>query len=250
MIGAYIFILGLLLGSFFNVCIYRIPKGESIAFPPSHCTSCDSRIKWYDLIPVISYIILRGRCRHCKEKISIRYPIVELTTGLLFLAVYLEYGISAETAKYIVFTSLLIIIGMIDFDTTDVYDSTIIIGIIAGLAFTAAAYFLKSDVTGLILGALFGGGIIAVIIILTKGMGWGDAEICFLCGLFLGFKLTIVMMFLSFVIGGVTGIILLVLKLKTRKDYIPFGPFVALAGIITVLFGQYLVNFYMKMLVV
>lgn len=248
MLGAYIFILGLILGSFFNVCIYRIPKGESIAFPPSHCTSCDNEIKWYDLIPVISYVVLRGRCRHCGQKISARYPIVELITGILYLGIYIEYGISINTIKYIVLVSMLIIIGMIDFDTTDVYDSTIITGAAAGVIFAIAAWVLKTDVLSLVFGALLGSGVIALIIILTKGMGWGDAEICFIGGLFLGFKLTIVMMFLSFIIGGVSGIILLLLKLKTRKDYIPFGPSIALAGIMTVFFGQYIINFYMGML--
>lgn len=248
MIGAYIFVLGLILGSFFNVCIYRIPKGESIAFPPSHCTSCDNEIKWYDLIPVISYIILRGRCRHCGQNISVRYPIIELITGLLYLGIYIEYGMTIGTLKYIVLVSLLIIIGMIDFDTTDVYDSTIIAGAAAGVIFVIAALILKTDALSLVFGALLGGGVIAVIIILTKGMGWGDAEICLICGLFLGFKLTIVMMFLSFIIGGLSGIILLLLKLKTSKDYIPFGPSIALAGIITILFGQYILNFYMAML--
>lgn len=249
MIELYVFIVGLLLGSFFNVCIYRIPRGESIAFPPSHCTSCDNKIMWYDLIPVVSYIILRGRCRHCKEKISIRYPIIELVTALLFLGTYMEYGLSIFTIKYIVLISLLIVIGMIDFDTTDVYDSTIITGIILGIIFAITMYFLKLDALSLVLGALLGGGIIAIIILLTKGMGWGDAELCLICGLFLGLKLTLVMMFLSFIIGGLIGVILLALKLKSRKDYIPFGPAIALAGIITVLFGQYILNYYMQMFV-
>lgn len=247
-IEVYIILAGLLFGSFFNVCIYRIERGKSIAFPSSYCTSCHNKIKRYDLIPVISWIILKGRCRHCKEKISIRYPIIELTAAFIFLLVYMKYGISIFSLKYIVLISLLIVIGIIDFDTTDVYDSTILTGLIFGTVFAITAYFLKSDVLSLVFGALLGGGTIAVIILLTNGMGLGDAEICLICGIFLGVKLTIVMLFLSFLIGGVTAVILLALKLKSTKDYIPFGPVIAVAGIITVFFGQNILNYYMSFL--
>lgn len=247
-VNVFVLIFGLILGSFFNVCIFRIPKEESIAYPPSHCMNCDNEIKWYDLIPVLSYILLRGKCRHCNEKISIRYPIIEMLTGILFLGVYLTYGMTILTIKFIVLVSFLIIIGMIDFDTTDVYECTTIPCIITGVIFVIAAYFLKQDFLTLILGGIAAGGIIAIIILLTNGMGWGDAEICLMCGLFLGLKLVLLMLFLSIVIGGVVGIVLLALKIKTRKDYIPFGPFIAVAAIITVLWGQNLISFYFNLI--
>lgn len=245
--GMYIIILGLLLGSFFNVCIYRIPRGESIVFPGSHCTNCNNKIKGYDLIPVISYIFLKGKCRYCGEKISLRYPAVELITAVLFYLIYLKYGLTFFTIKYIVLASLLIVIGMIDLDTTDVYFSTTIIGIIFGVSFIIAGYFFNIDVKEFILGGIAAGGFIAVIILITRGMGWGDAEICLICGLFLGFRLSIVMLFLSFIIGGTVGIALILSKIKDRKDYIPFGPFIAVSSLFTMFFGEYIINYYISM---
>ena len=117
MMGIFVLILGTIIGSFLNVCIYRIPKEESIAFPPSHCMNCGNQIKWYDLIPVLSYVFLRGKCRFCKEKVSIRYPIIELITGVVFTTLYIEYGIGFNFSKYALFSCFLIVIGMIVFDT-------------------------------------------------------------------------------------------------------------------------------------
>lgn len=252
MIAIFIFITGLIIGSFLNVCIFRIPKGQSISFPPSHCMSCGNRIKPYDLIPVISYIILKGKCRYCKEKISVRYPLVELITGLLFLAVYIKFNIGFELIKYFFLISLMIVIGMIDFDTTDVYSKTTWTGIVGGIIFIILSYIFlhKSIVECLqfLYGGLLAGGVIAIIIIITKGMGWGDFEICLLSGLYLGFKQSIVMLLISFITGGICGIFLIISKKKTRKDYIPFGPYIAFSCIITIFFGQAIINWYLNIL--
>lgn len=249
-ITTYFFVLlfGLIIGSFLNVCIYRIPREESIAFPPSHCTNCGNKIKEYDLIPIISYLFLKGKCRYCKEKISIRYPLIELITGVLFLALYIEYGLDFNFVKYAVLICFLIVIGMIDFDTTDVYLKTTASGIIIGIIFIIITYFMHNNVLTFLYGGLLGGGIIAAIILLTHGMGWGDAEICLLCGLYFGFKLSVVLMFFSFVFGGLIGILLIVLKKKSRKDYIPFGPFIAFAGIFTSIFGEKILSWYLGIL--
>jgi leader peptidase (prepilin peptidase) / N-methyltransferase len=244
----YIFIIALCIGSFLNVCIYRIPNGESIVNPPSHCGSCGTRLKSVDLIPVLSYIFLKGKCRYCGEKISFRYPLIELITGVLTTAVYIEYGLNFTFFKYSVLIILLIVIGMIDFDTTDVYLKTTLTGIIFGLAFLIYGHFLGYGVKDFIFGVAAGGGAIALIILLTKGMGWGDAEICLLCGLFLGLRLTIFMLFSSFIIGGFTGLILILFKIKSRKDYIPFGPSISLGAIVTIFFGERLIDLYMLML--
>ncbi len=241
-------ILGLLIGSFLNVCIYRIPREQSISFPPSHCTNCNTRIKAYDLIPVISYIFLKGKCRYCSEKISLRYPLIELTTGVLFLALYIEYGLSIGFIKYAILTCFLIVIGLIDFDTTDVYFKTTLSGIIAGVFFLVYEYFYYGQALTYLYGAFFAGGAIAIIIIITQGMGWGDAEICFMSGLFLGFKLSVLMLFLSFIIGGLSGVILILLKKKSRKDYIPFGPSIAAGAITTILIGEKLLSWYLSIL--
>ena len=247
MILAYIVLLGLIFGSFLNVCIYRIPKNQSLSFPPSHCTSCNSKIKAYDLIPVLSYICLKGKCRSCSEKISLRYPVIELLTGVLFGALYIEYGLSFLFIKYAVLVCFLIVIGMINFDTTDVYFSTIILGIIAAVGFLIYGYFLNLSVTTFLCGGLLGGGIIGIIILLTHGMGWGDAQISFLVGLFLGFKLTVLMLFLSFIIGGFTGITLMLLKKKSRKDYIAFGLFIAVGAVTCALLGEKIIMLYLNM---
>lgn len=243
-----VLVLGLLIGSFLNVCIYRIPREESISYPPSHCTNCGTRIKWYDLIPVISYIFLRGKCRACKDKISIKYPIIELFAGVVFLCLYLMYGLSLDFIKYIVFVSVLIVIGIIDLNTTDVYLKTTLTGIIFGIIFVVIGNYLGSGIMEYIYGALLGGGIISLIILITNGMGWGDAEICLMSGIFLGLKLTVVMLFFSFIIGGISGLILILLKKKSRRDYIPFGPFISISAILAVFIGERVINWYLSLL--
>lgn len=240
----YIFILGTCIGSFLNVCIYRIPKEESIATPPSHCGNCGTTLKALDLIPILSYLFLRGRCRYCEKKISFRYPLIELVTGVLVTAVYMNYGLNFIFIKYSILIIFLILIGMIDLDTTDVYFKTTLTGIIFGIVFLIYGYYLGYGIKDFILGAALGGGTITAIILLTKGMGFGDAEICLLVGLFLGFKLTLLMLFLSFVAGGLIGVLLILFKIKSRKDYIPFGPFIALGAIATVFFGDKIIQWY------
>lgn len=243
----YIFFIALCLGSFLNVCIYRIPKGESIAYPPSHCGSCGKHLKALDLIPVFSYIFLKGRCRYCSEKISIRYPIIELITGVLITAVYIQYGLNYMFFKYSVLILFLIVIAMIDFDTTDVYFKTTLSGIITGIVFLVYGYFVGQGIFTYFWGALLGGGLITLIILITRGMGWGDMEIALMCGLFLGLKLTVFMLFTSFVLGGFIASILILLKIKSRKDYIPFGPFIALGAMAAILFGEKIIEWYLLM---
>jgi len=241
-------IVGLIIGSFLNVCIFRIPKDESISFPPSHCTSCGTRIKPYDLVPVLSYFILGGKCRKCGEKISIRYPLIELATGITFFLIYFKFGLTIELVKFTLLSCFLIIIGMIDLDTTDVYLSTTLTGIITGLLFVIITFASGSSYLTFILGGILAGGVIALIIVITHGMGWGDFEICLLSGLFLGFKSSIVMLFFSFVLGGAIGVLLLLTKKKSRKDPIPFGPFIVMGTFIAMFFGEQIINWYLNFL--
>lgn len=243
-----VFVLGLIVGSFLNVCIYRIPKGDSIVYPHSHCTRCKSKIKWYDMIPVISYIILRGRCRNCGDRISIRYPIIELATGVVFAALFLKYGLTLEFVKFAVLASFVIVIGMIDYYTTDVYTVTILPGIAAGIFFIIAGYFKGGDLLTFIYGALISYGLIAAIILMTKGMGWGDAEICLMCSLFLGLKLSIVMLFIAFVSGGILGTLLVLFKKSSLKSAISFGPFISGAAIFASVFGRNFMDWYIASL--
>lgn len=241
----FIFVFGLIVGSFLNVCIYRIPIEIGISFPPSHCPVCQERIKWYDLFPVISYILLRGKCRKCGEIISIEYPIVELIVGITYSLLYIKFGLTITLVKFIILFGFIIVIAMIDFKTTYVYFKTTLMGSIFGLVFIIINYYQGQEIIGYVYGALLSGGILALIVIVTKGMGWGDVEIGFLCGFYLGFKLTCVMLFLAFVTGGLIGLLLIILKLKTRKDTMPFGPFIAFSTVLTVFFGEWLLTSYL-----
>ena len=244
-----IFILGIVIGSFLNVCIYRVPMGKSIAFPPSHCTNCDNNLKPMDLIPILSYIFIGGRCRYCKEKISARYPIIEALNGILYLVVYLKFGLALIALKYCILVSILIVIGMIDYDTQFVFTSTTIFGGIIGVGFIILqGVIYKDGIMDLILGGLIGFVIIGLIVYLTRGMGEGDIEIAAICGLLLGVKGILLGLFLAIVLGGIVGIIILLLKLKKAKDKIAFGPCIAVGSLISMLWGVEILKNYWNLL--
>lgn len=246
----FISILGLIIGSFLNVCIYRIPMEKSIAYPPSHCAKCNHNLSPLDLVPVISYIFLRGRCRYCSEKISMRYPLIESLNGILYLLVYLKFGLTLIALKYCILVSILIVIGMIDYDTQFVYTSTTIFGaIVAGIFIIMQAIVYKTGIIDLVLGGVIGLGIIGLIVFLTKGMGEGDIEIAAICGLFLGTKGILLGLFLAIILGGIVGIIVLALKLKKAKEKIAFGPCIAIGSLISMLWGTELLNFYWNLLI-
>lgn len=242
-------ILGFIIGSFLNVCIYRIPQEESIVFPPSHCTRCKHKLNILDLFPVISYIFLKGKCRYCKEKISIKYPLIEMLNGLFYLIIYLKFGLTLLTVKYCVLTSILIVIAVIDFDTQFVFASITIFGVVAGGFFALIEYLLfHNNTLELILGGLIGAFIIGIIVFITKGMGEGDIEIAAVCGLFLGVKGVLLGLFLAIVIGGIVGVLVLSLKLKKAKDKMAFGPFIAIGSLISMIYGNEILKFYFQFL--
>lgn len=242
-------ILGLIIGSFLNVCIYRIPKEQSIAFPPSHCAKCEKKLSPIDLVPVFSYIFLKGRCKYCNEKISIRYPLIESLNCILYLIVYLKFGLTLIALKYCILVSILIVIGMIDYDTQFVFTSTTIFGgIIAVIFIIIQAIAYKSGTVDLILGGVIGFAIIGLIVFLTKGMGEGDIEIATICGLFLGIKGILLGLFLAIILGGIIGIIILSLKLKKAKEKIAFGPCIAIGSLISMLWGAEMLKMYWNLL--
>ena len=215
----FIIIVGLCIGSFLNVCIYRLPKNESISFPPSHCQSCGYKLKVKDLVPVFSYIFLKGKCRNCGEKISIQYPIIELTNALLYVCVYLRYGLTIETIKYSIFASLLLVIGMIDFKTTLVCIETTIFGIIISIIFMGYSWYsTKTFPLDNILGGAIGFLIIWLIVKLTAGMGEGDIDIALVCGLFLGKKGIAITLFFGVILGGIAGAIFLIGRKKGKNN--------------------------------
>jgi len=243
-----IFILGLIVGSFSNVCIYRIPKNESIIYPASHCPKCRSNISPKDNIPLLSFILLKGRCRNCKGKISIQYPIVELLTGLIYLIIYLAYGLSAQALIYIILSSALVIIAFIDLNEQIVPDVISLPGIVIGFIisfFVPYISFVNSA-----LGVLVGGGIILIIglagsvIFKKEAMGGGDVKLAAMIGAFLGWRYIVISLFLGFFLGALAGIFLIMSKIKSREDTVPFGPFIVLGSFITLLWGEKIISWY------
>lgn len=245
MIGLFIFFFGAIIGSFLNVCIFRIPKGESIAYPPSHCGSCNHKLNVLDLIPILSYIFLRGRCRYCREKVSLQYPMVEGLTGVLFVLIYLKYGLSINLIKFMIFTALLIVIGIIDLKTQDIYDSTIIATVMVGVGFIILEFLIgdKPNITSLLIGVIIP---VLILGVFAKfdAMGWGDVEFIGVTGLFLLGRLNIINLFLSIIIGGCIAIIFMLSKRREKGAMMAFGPYIAIASYISLLFGDEIINFY------
>jgi len=243
-----IFILGLIVGSFCNVCIYRIPKNESIIYPTSHCPKCRTTIKPVDNIPLLSYILLKGRCRNCGSKISIQYPVVELLTGMIYLIIYLIYGLSIQSLIYIILSSALIIIAFIDLNEQIVPDVISLPGIGVGLILSFFVPYLSFINSAL--GVVVGGGIILIIALVgsmifkKEAMGGGDVKLAAMIGAFLGWRYTIISLFLGFFLGALAGIFLVLSKIKSKEDMVPFGPFIALGSLITLLWGEKIIAWY------
>ncbi|MBM7613985.1 prepilin peptidase [Alkaliphilus hydrothermalis] len=241
-----IFLYGMIIGSFLNVCIWRVPRGESIIFPPSHCPNCNTRLKLYDLVPVLSYISTGGKCRYCFNQISTQYPLVEVANGLLYLLIFHKYGFSIDSLIYCLLGSLLLVIGIVDYYSQIIPNEFIITGfgillILNIKSYTTEPSLLLSGVVGLIIA---GGFFLFIAIITAGGMGGGDIKLMAMLGLWLGWKLVLLVMLLSFVLGALGSLILISLKIKGRKDYIPFGPFIGIATLLTVLYGDDIINLY------
>lgn len=239
---------GLFIGSFLNVCIYRIPRRESIAYPPSHCPNCNNKIKYYDLIPVLSYMILKGKCRYCKEKISIKYLLIEMLTGIVYVLSYIRFGTSIEFVKSALILSILIAVAFIDLEYSIIPVKLMIFACAAGILLNIIGYKLDGNLLDYLYGFLLGGGVIGAIVAITGGMGGGDIQLMAVIGLFLGFKLTLLTLMLSFIIGACAGLILIGLKKKSRRDFIPFGPWISLAACLSIFIGEGIINWYISLL--
>lgn len=239
-----IFLLGLLIGSFLNVCIYRLPQNQSIVTPPSHCTTCSTRLKPWDLIPVISYLLARGHCRYCNGTFSARYALVELLTASLFLWCLQAFGPSPELIQALIFTVFFIVITFIDYDHQLILDKVLLC--LAGAGVVINLYLGSVAPLNMLIAGLLGGGLLLIIALVSGGgMGGGDIKFAATLGLCFGWQLLLLTLLLAFVLGGVGGALLLLLKLKNRKDFIPFGPFIALAALITLLYGNNIITWYM-----
>jgi leader peptidase (prepilin peptidase)/N-methyltransferase len=224
-------------GSFLNVCISRIPEEKSIIYPPSHCPKCKAKLKARDLIPVLSYLMLRGRCRHCNEKISIRYPIVEALTALLFLAFYVKAGFSVHYAALAVFSVLLILISFIDIEHMIIPDFLMLIGIAAGIAYSLYNGSLAESLVGICFGFLFmfilGGS--AKLVMKKEALGDGDIKLMVMLGASLGIERTLLSVLGASIMGAAVGITLILFKKLKKEDYIPFAPFLALGAVVSIL---------------
>jgi len=243
---------GMAIGSFLNVCIDRLPAGKSLLRPPSHCEACQHRLAPSDLIPVLSYLWLRRRCRYCQAPIPRRPFWVELGTGALFALAYWQFGLSAEFALAAFYGSLFIVLGVIDLEhwlilNKIVYPAAAVALIISIFLPQAAGSFLPwpaaiSGITGGVFGFTF---LLVPFLISRGGMGEGDVKMAGLIGLVTGFPLVLIALFLATLPGGLTAGVLLLLKIKKRKEAIPFGPFLSLGAIATLLWGNDLLNWYL-----
>ncbi len=243
-----VFLFGLAIGSFLNVVIYRIPRGESIVSPPSHCPHCDHGIRPWENIPLLSWLFLGGRCSHCKAPISGRYPLVELLTGLVFLAVFWRYGLTLGSLVYMWFSALLITITFVDLDHLIIPDGFLLLASLAGVIswFVGGTEVLIQQ----LIGAIALGGTFWAIrffgekIFKKEAMGFGDVKFAVLFGWTLGWQVGIVAAFLSFVAASALLLLLIPLKRIQFGQQIPFGPFIAIGTWAGLLFGVDLLNWY------
>lgn len=244
MIASLIFVMGTLIGSFLNVCIYRIPRKESIVTPPSHCPQCNQRLRPWDLIPLLSYVISRGRCRYCGVRISVQYPLVELATGIVYLLTYWKFGLSVEGLMMLGFVSVLIVVAGIDAKHRIIPDLINYPGIVVGVIL--AVFRVHISLTESVVGFLAGGGLFFLILILTRGgMGAGDMKFMAFVGTILGFRDTLLTVFFGSILGSFYGLGLILGKRAGLKTAVPYGPFLAIGGFIAALYGDELVRIYL-----
>ncbi|MBZ5201217.1 prepilin peptidase [Planomicrobium chinense] len=242
---AFFSIFGLVFGSFYNVVGLRVPKNESIAFPPSHCTKCDRQLTALDLVPVFSYLFLRGRCRSCGEKIHWVYPLMEAITAALFAISFWQLGFQPELIVALIFVSLLVIITVSDIAYMLIPDKVLLP---VGIVLLALRLFIPLDPWwDALLGAAVGFGILLLIAVISKGgMGGGDIKLFFVIGLVLGTSGTLLTLFFASLIGAIAGIVQLRVRNQDRKTPVPFGPSIALGAVITYFWGDALLNWYMN----
>ncbi|MDF1554710.1 MAG: prepilin peptidase [Deferrisomatales bacterium] len=242
---------GAVVGSFLNVVIHRMPRGESLSFPPSHCPRCAAGIRPWDNVPIISYLILRGRCRACSQPISPRYPLVEAAMAGLAAGTWLQFGPSIAFGVYFVFLAGLLAITFIDLDHKIIPDSLSLGGTVLGVA---ASFFTGVGWKASMAGALLGGGLLLAVALgyyaLTRreGMGLGDAKLLAAIGAFLGWQAVLFTVFVSSVVGSVVGISVAVWQRSDLRFEVPYGPFLALGGVLYLFWGQPLITWYLSVL--
>jgi leader peptidase (prepilin peptidase) / N-methyltransferase len=253
-------LLGAVIGSFLNVCVDRLPARKSLAYPPSACDSCGHHLSPIDLVPVLSWLALRGRCRYCRAHIPWRVPLVEALTATLFAIAFRRYGLSAQFIVVLAYMSVFVVIMFIDLEHQLILNVVVYPAAIAAIVLLAVdslaprsgvfgdnlIYFAPPIVSGFIAGLTAAIFFLAVIYLSRGGMGMGDAKTAGLIGLVCGFPLTIIAVFIGILAGGVTGMVLLAVRKAGRKTAIPFGPFLSIGAIVTLLWGNQLFFWYLE----
>ncbi len=246
------FIFGTCIGSFLNVCIYRLPASKSIVHPRSMCPECKNMIRSYDNIPILSYLLLKGKCRYCDAVISFRYPLIEIITGAFSLCVFLKFGLTLEGLIYFAFIASLIVITFIDLDHRIIPD----VISLPGIPIFFAASFALPSVTYIdsLIGILTGGGSLFLVAwiynLITKkeGMGGGDIKLLAMIGALVGWKGVLFTIFVSSAVGTLSGIAVMLQTKKNMKLAIPFGPFLAIGAVLYIFYGSRLIYWYLNLL--
>lgn len=256
--GGLVFVLGACIGSFLNVVIYRVPAGVSLLHPPSRCPHCKTRLKAYDNVPILGWLWLKGRCRYCHSSISVRYPLIEAVTAVLFVLTYLKFGWTLQTLGYCLFLSWLLALTMIDLDLMILPNPLTQSGVIAGWIFQGAIAFSQTPtwvgvfqgVVGAFVASILGLWLFDAIRIVgawvfnQDAMGGGDPKLAAMIGAWLGWPLMLVASFLACLVGSVIGIGGIALGLLGRRQAIPFGPYLALGAALSAFFGTSLIALY------
>ena len=244
--------LGALIGSFLNVCIHRLPRGESIVWPGSHCPSCGASIAWYDNVPVMSYLVLLGRCRDCRAPISLRYPLVEAANAAGYITILSVFGADWPTVFYCLLYSALLVVTGTDLTHKIIPNVVTLPGIVLGLL--GAATVLPVGPINALLGVAVGGGILWFLAWVSpylfgkEGMGGGDIKLLAMIGAFLGWKPALLTIMIGSLTGSVIGVSLIALGFMKRDEYIPFGPFLVLGALISMFYAQPLLAWYQGLL--
>jgi leader peptidase (prepilin peptidase)/N-methyltransferase len=254
-LGIFLFaVLGLIVGSFLNVCIDRLPQNKSIAFPPSHCEACQHKLAVKDLIPVCSYLRLRGRCRYCQAAVPRRLFWVELATAVIFALLYWHYQWSQELGIMSFYACLFITIFVIDLERSlilnkVVYPSMVVALLLALLPQPQLTLTIEPAIASAALGGAIGFAIFLLIAVVSRGgMGWGDVKLAALIGLATGFPMVFVAIVMGAILGGIMAVVLLIARKRGRREMIPFGPFLAVAAMATLLWGNNILRWYLTLM--
>lgn len=240
-----IFIFGITIGSFLNVCIYRIPLGESIVTAPSHCMTCGWKLKWYDMVPVFSWLVLGGKCRNCKSKISVQYPIIEGVNGILYVMICAVNGLEWSSVIYCFMASALLVLSIIDWRTYEIPLGINVFLFVLGVAMTILD---RGNLAEHLIGMICVSGLLGILYLLTGGraIGGGDIKLMFACGLLLGWELILLAFFLGCIIGSVVHIIRMSVKKAGRM--LAMGPYLSAGILLAALWGNAWINWYLSLL--